>query len=247
MKHQLFIDSEGKTVRHKSPSFNSGMALAAAMMAPIRRRLDYQGLAQKVFQIQPLPIGALPTHDTDIDISASLNLDASSFKHDQLKINSKGKVEKNFGRVFMPKFEIYSNPTISITDVKRRRFNLIDRPASGLRINSKGKTVYNRRRRFAAIDRAVQKARQEIMAREDAEIFKALDAITVEPENKKELFWCEGCGEPRYKCYCDEGCPYCDKKLKDCTGESDTGYCDNDTRPFILELKKKLDSGNNQE
>ena len=31
------------------------------------------------------------------------------------------------GRVFIPEFEIVSNPTIRISDVKRRRFNLIDR------------------------------------------------------------------------------------------------------------------------
>lgn len=62
-----------------------------------------------------------------------------------------------------------------------------------------------------------------------------------------ENFWCEGCLEPRYKCYCNEDCPYCDKKLKDCIAESETGYCDNDTRPSILELKKKFISGNNEE
>jgi hypothetical protein len=40
-------------------------------------------------------------------------------------------------------------------------------------------------------------------------------------------FWCNGCGEPKYKCYCDEQCPTCDKKLKDCIGESESGYCPN--------------------
>lgn len=46
-----------------------------------------------------------------------------------LRINSHGKlVEKlNAGRVIVPTFEIYQNPTIRIDDVKQRRFNLIDR------------------------------------------------------------------------------------------------------------------------
>lgn len=46
-----------------------------------------------------------------------------------LYINSRGKlVEKpNVGRVVVPTFEIYQNPTIRIDDVKQRRFNLIDR------------------------------------------------------------------------------------------------------------------------
>lgn len=36
--------------------------------------------------------------------------------------------DKVFGeRVTIPEFEIVSNPTIRIDDVKRRRFNLIDR------------------------------------------------------------------------------------------------------------------------
>ena len=38
-------------------------------------------------------------------------------------------------------------------------------------------------------------------------------------------FWCNGCGEPVHKCYCDEDCPFCDKKLKDCSGESEDGRC----------------------
>jgi hypothetical protein len=30
-------------------------------------------------------------------------------------------------RVIIPDFEIYSSPTISISDIRKRRFNLIDR------------------------------------------------------------------------------------------------------------------------
>ena len=40
---------------------------------------------------------------------------------------------------------------------------------------------------------------------------------------KQNNFWCNGCGEPRYKCYCDEDCPHCDKKLVKCTSDSETG------------------------
>ena len=47
---------------------------------------------------------------------------------------------------------MFSNPTVRIAEVKRRRFNVIDR--------------------------AVQKARQEIMAQEDANVFAALDAAS---------------------------------------------------------------------
>lgn len=65
-------------------------------------------------------------------------------------------------------------------------------------------------------------------------------------QQKQYDFWCEGCGEPRYKCYCNEDCPFCTKKLKDCSSQSESGYCDNDTRLHILELKKRFLSGNKE-
>ena len=27
-----------------------------------------------------------------------------------------------------------------------------------------------------------------------------------------DQFWCDGCGEPNYKCYCGEDCPTCSTK-----------------------------------
>lgn len=44
-------------------------------------------------------------------------------------------------------------------------------------------------------------------------------------EKKKNNFWCDGCGEPRYKCYCNVDCQNCGKKLVKCIGDSDTGEC----------------------
>lgn len=67
--------------------------------------------------------------------------------------NGTGTESRVFGdRVTVPELELFSNPTVRIHEVKRRRFNVIDR--------------------------AVQKARQEIMAQEDANIFAALDAAS---------------------------------------------------------------------
>lgn len=119
------------------------------------------------------------------------------------QINTRGKlVEKSrlafAGRVILPLFEIVENPTIRISDVKQRRFNLIDR--------------------------ATQKAKVEIQAAEDAAIFEIMDAAGDEApavwSEGPHDFWCEGCGEPRYKCYCDNICPYgCGKWEKDCLGD----------------------------
>jgi hypothetical protein len=90
--------------------------------------------------VDPLPHGALPVYDRDIDVTAVV-----------VSSNGTGTESRVFGeRVAVPEFELFSNPTVRIAEVKRRRFNVIDR--------------------------AVQKARQEIMAQEDANVFAALDS-----------------------------------------------------------------------
>ncbi len=116
------------------------IALAQAMANPIRRNLDYHGISRRALVVDPLSQGAQPTYDRDIDVSAVV-----------ISSNGTGPESRVFGdRVVVPTFEIYANPTVRISEVRRRRFNVIDR--------------------------AVQKARQEIMAQEDANVFAALDA-----------------------------------------------------------------------
>lgn len=115
------------------------IALGQAMATPIRRNLDYQGVGRKALVVDPLPQGALPVYDRDIDVAAVV-----------ISSNGSAPESRVFGdRVTVPEFEIVSNPTVRIAEVKRRRFNVIDR--------------------------AQQKARQEIQAQEDANVFAALD------------------------------------------------------------------------
>ena len=115
------------------------IALGQAMATPIRRNLDYQGVGRKALVVDPLPQGALPIYDRDIDVAAVV-----------VSSNGTAPESRVFGdRVTIPEFEIVSNPTVRIAEVKRRRFNVIDR--------------------------AQQKARQEIQAQEDANVFAALD------------------------------------------------------------------------
>lgn len=130
----------------QSPLFQA--KLASSFATPIRRNLDYQGIARKTFLVEQLPDGALPIYTRE-----------ETFKHDKFVITPKGKLLKReeyeaqraFGqRVMVPTFEVFQNPSIRITDVKQRRFNLIDRH--------------------------VQKARQQIMKQEDDQIFELLDA-----------------------------------------------------------------------
>ena len=86
-----------------------------------------------------MPQGVLPTYERDIDVAATV-----------ISSNGSGPESRVFGdRVTVPTFELFANPTVRISEVRRRRFNVLDR--------------------------AVQKARQEIMAQEDANVFAALD------------------------------------------------------------------------
>lgn len=118
------------------------VALAQAMANPIRKNLDYHGIARRALVVDPLAQGAYPTYDRDIDVAAVV-----------ISSNGTGPESRVFGdRVVVPELELFSNPTIRISEVKRRRFNVIDR--------------------------AVQKARQEIMAQEDANVFAAIDAAS---------------------------------------------------------------------
>lgn len=115
------------------------IALGQAMALPIRRNLDYAGVARRALVVDPLPNGALPVYDRDIDVSAVV-----------VSANGSAPESRVQGeRVNVPEFEIVSNPVVRIREVKMRRFNVIDR--------------------------AVQKARQEIQAQEDANVFAALD------------------------------------------------------------------------
>lgn len=116
------------------------VAMAQAMANPIRRNLDYHGMARRALVVDPIAQGAQASYERDIDVAAVV-----------ISSNGAGPESRVFGdRVVIPEFEIFANPTVRIAEVKRRRFNVIDR--------------------------AVQKARQEIMAQEDANVFAALDA-----------------------------------------------------------------------
>jgi len=134
------------------------IALGQAMATPIRRNLDYQGVGRKALVVDPLPQGALPIYDRDIDVAAVV-----------ISSNGSAPESRVFGdRVTVPEFEVVSNPTVRIAEVKRRRFNIIDR--------------------------AQQKARQEIQAQEDANIFAAIDFASTTENASQDLSPLAGSG-----------------------------------------------------
>lgn len=115
------------------------VALAQAMANPIRVSLDYQGVGRKLLVVDPLPQGALPVYDKDVDAKAFV-------------ISKRGQVPDQViegDRIQVPTFEIVSYPQVRFSQVKERRFNVIDR--------------------------AQQRAKADIMAVEDEEIFSLLE------------------------------------------------------------------------
>jgi HK97 family phage major capsid protein len=132
--------AQKEAVVNKLLQTNEGkMRLAASMQNPLRERLDYEGVFRRAVVVDPLPQGALPYYDKDINVPA-------------IVIAEEGKTPETIvkgKRILIPLFELGSNPKIPFTQVKERRYNLIDR--------------------------AQDKAKQEIQAAEDDLGFSAFD------------------------------------------------------------------------
>jgi hypothetical protein len=115
--------------------------LAASMTQPLRLRRDYTSVGRKAFLVEQLPDGALPIYDKDANVTAYV-------------VGEEGQnilaIQKP-RRVIFPLFEIASNPEIPLTQIKERRFDLIER--------------------------AQDLAKAEIQAEEDTRVFDVLDAV----------------------------------------------------------------------
>jgi hypothetical protein len=115
--------------------------LAASMVQPLRLRRDYTSVGRKTFLVEQLPDGALPIYDKDPNVTAYV-------------VGEEGQnilaIQKP-RRVIFPLFEIASNPEIPLTQVKERRFDLIER--------------------------SQDLAKAQIQAEEDTRVFEVLDAV----------------------------------------------------------------------
>lgn len=115
--------------------------LAASMTQPLRTRRDYTAIGRKTFLVEALPDGALPIYDKDPDVTAYV----VGEEGENIVAVTKPR------RVIFPLFEIASNPEIPLTQIKERRFDLIER--------------------------AQDLARAQIQAAEDERVFAVLDTI----------------------------------------------------------------------
>ena len=120
----------------------SGRAkLAASMTQPLRLRRDYSSVGRKTFLVEELPNGVLPVYDKDPDVTAYV----VGEEGENIVAITKPR------RVIFPLFEIASNPEIPLTQIKERRYDLIER--------------------------AQDLARAQIQAAEDERVFAVMDAI----------------------------------------------------------------------
>ena len=118
--------------------------LAASMTQPLRLRRDYMAVGRKTFLVEQLPDGALPIYDKDPDVTAYM----VGEEGENIIAVTKPR------RVIFPLFEIASNPEIPLTQIKERRFDLIER--------------------------AQDLARAQIQAAEDERVFATLDAVATD-------------------------------------------------------------------
>lgn len=117
--------------------------IAASMIQPLRTRRDYSSVGRKTFLVEQLPDGALPIYDKDPDVTAYV------IGEEGQNVQAVTKPR----RVQFPLFEVASNPTIPLTQIKERRFDLIER--------------------------SQDLAKAQIQAAEDERVFAVLDSVAV--------------------------------------------------------------------
>lgn len=93
------------------------VALAQAMVEPIRRALEYQAVGRKLLMVDELPQGALARYERDVRSVAHV-------------ISRRGAVPDEIQEgeeVLVPTFEIATNPQVRLAEIKARRFYIVDR------------------------------------------------------------------------------------------------------------------------
>jgi len=93
------------------------VALAQAMVEPIKRALEYQAIGRKLLMVDELPQGALARYEKDVASTAYV-------------VSRRGGVRDRIvegEEVLVPTWEIAANPQIRLSEIKARRFYIVDR------------------------------------------------------------------------------------------------------------------------
>ena len=93
------------------------LALATLLIQPIRKALDYLGIARKVLQVDYIPDGVLPIYEKDINSVAYTVPKRGTLPQPQIAGE----------QVAVDTFVIGVHPEILRTTVRKRRFNVINR------------------------------------------------------------------------------------------------------------------------
>jgi hypothetical protein len=137
------VEETRNTIVAMALDTNEGrQALAQAMVEPIKNSLMYQAIGRKLLLVDELPQGVLPRYERDVT--------AKSFV-----IGKRGNVptsEIEAEELLVPTFELAANPVIRYSEVKARRFYIVDR--------------------------AQIRAKDSLQRQEDTEVFKVINSGT---------------------------------------------------------------------
>ncbi len=99
-------------------------AVGAQMAVPIRTELDYQGQARKFFEIDVLAQGQIARYDKDINTPAYVVAKRATVAEYIIE-----------GEYVEPStWEIFSPASIRLSEIQKRRFNILDRAQERIRI-----------------------------------------------------------------------------------------------------------------
>lgn len=99
--------------------------IGAQMAVPIRTQLDYQGVARKFFEIDVLKPGEIARYDRDVDSFATV-------------MSKRGEVIQYIfeGTYVEPEtWEIFAPWSVRLSELNKRRFNVLDRGQQKMRIS----------------------------------------------------------------------------------------------------------------
>lgn len=108
------------------------------MVEPIKIALEYQAIGRKLLMVDELPQGALPRYERDVAVVSWV-------------IPRRGRVPDMYveaEELLIPTFEIATNPSIKLNEIRARRFYIVDR--------------------------AQVRAKDSLQRQEDTEIFKVI-------------------------------------------------------------------------
>jgi hypothetical protein len=116
-KDGLTYDEKEAVIAQALATEEGRVALAQAMVEPIRRALEYQAVGRKLLMVDELPQGALPRYERDVASVATV-IARQGAVPDQITEGEE---------VLVPTFEIAAHPTIRLSEIKARRFYIVDR------------------------------------------------------------------------------------------------------------------------